>query len=75
MFKKGKRSVRHLFAMGAAPRIRHTYRDGGCGRGRTLAQFGFKNVYHQLIESILQEIALDQIAKDRRTRLDDLAIF
>ena len=40
-----------------------------------LAQFGFKNVYHQLIESILQEIALDQIAKDRRTRLDDLAIF
>ena len=67
--------MRHLFAMGAAPRIRHTYRDGGWGRGRTLAQFGFKNVYHQLIESILQEIALDQIAKDRRTRLDDLAIF
>ena len=67
--------MRHLFAMGEAPRIRHTYRDGGWGRGRTLAQFGFKTVYHQLIESILQEIALDQIAKDRRTRLDDLAIF
>ena len=67
--------MRHLFAMGAAPRIRHTYPDGGWGRGRTLAQFGFKTVYHQLIESILQEIALDQIAKDRRTRLDDLAIF
>ena len=67
--------MRHLFAMSAAPRIRHTYRDGGLGRGRTLAQFGFKTVYHQLIESILQEITLDQIAKDRRTRLDDLAIF
>ena len=45
------------------------------------AQFGFKNVYHQSVESILQEIALDQIAKDRRTRLDEdksklrLAIF
>lgn len=65
----------HLFAMGAAPRIRNTYRDGGSGRGRTWAQFGFKTVYHQLVESILQEIALDQITKDRRTRLDDLAIF
>ena len=67
--------MRHLFAMGAAPRIRNTYRDGGCGRRRRWAEFGFKTVYHQLIESILQEIALDQIANDRRTRLDDLAIF